>query len=758
MTEKQEQQKKADKNKTGTIRKCARGSCNLGIWIVTTFLTLTILINVAFWSGIWWLNHTQSGQNFINRQIGHSTVASGYEVDIGGFFYAFPAQMRLDTLEIRRNGQPVITGEQIYINAQKFSLEKKKITAAILARNLTIHPSLEDKPPSETKKNHRLAPIELPQASLDNSYIKVVFATLKIATVTVIDKEDLQKNLILTLDTSVKVNLAEDKVDVDIQIESKNDQIPSVVASIFYDTQSSRLDIKTAKAEQEHYEINTQGKFIFRAGERFNLDIQTRVKNMPELNTVHTSIEAQNIETLPVTIKANAQYKAYPISVNAALDITGDQVNIKNIAASLPSLKMNGNAFYNMDTAALSADISAALENLQPYREYIEAAHMIEPSIFTVKIRENIISLTANVPAYRNRAYQVGVKDVHLAATMKDQIFSIDSLTLKDDKGGDMKATGTYMMDKQNFDLSITAKALDIFQSRMVTGTISADIQAQGNMNNTQVTGTITPGRIMITLPENFKTSIAELNVVETNDRKPPPEQTQNIMLDVIVDAKNQIFVTGYGLDAEFGGRLKVTGKADSPLFDGNLDIIRGRFEQFGKRLSVSRGKLVFSGAIPPSPFLDIIVESKADDILAKINITGNAIQPNIGFSSDPPLPEDEVLSKLLFGESMENISPFQAAQIAQFVAGGGSGGGTMSAIKDKAGLDDLRVENDGGQTLIGAGTYLSDNVYLDLQSGTEPGSASATLQIELTPNVKVESEIGQDSQGGAGIFWEFDY
>ena len=45
---------------------------------------------------------------------------------------------------------------------------------------------------------------------------------------------------------------------------------------------------------------------------------------------------------------------------------------------------------------------------------------------------------------------------------------------------------------------------------------------------------------------------------------------------------------------------------------------------------------------------------------------------------------------------------------------------------------------------------------YLQVGGGDKGGEAK--VQIELTPNVKVESEIGQDARAGGGLFWEWEY
>ncbi|MCB1782557.1 MAG: translocation/assembly module TamB domain-containing protein [Alphaproteobacteria bacterium] len=302
-------------------------------------------------------------------------------------------------------------------------------------------------------------------------------------------------------------------------------------------------------------------------------------------------------------------------------------------------------------------------------------------------------------------------------------------------------------------------------QNDMVRGQADADLAFEnGHENGFKLSGNITTQQIDVTLPERFGQSIPSLNV-ETVGQKSAAQSGTNIALDVAFKAPQRVFVRGWGLDAELGGAIDITGTAATPLFDGALKLIRGRYSEFGKRFTISKADMLFTGTIPPSPSLDMVAETKAGDVTAQVNIGGNAQTPKITFSSVPSLPEDEVLSRILFGQDMSKISPFQAVQLAQTLARfSGAGGGAASfdplgMLRDGTGLDDLRVETgEDGAASVGAGKYLSDNVYLELEGGTEESSGAASVQIELTPNITVESKIGQDAQGGAGVFWKKDY
>jgi translocation and assembly module TamB len=131
--------------------------------------------------------------------------------------------------------------------------------------------------------------------------------------------------------------------------------------------------------------------------------------------------------------------------------------------------------------------------------------------------------------------------------------------------------------------------------------------------------------------------------------------------------------------------------------------------------------------------------------------------------SSDPPLPSDEILSRLLFGRSASDITPLQALQLADSINTLARGGGLdlLSRTRQLLGLDQLTLKETGktqDKTALSAGKYLSEDVYLEVQQGISPETGKASLKWEITPNVSVQTEVGVNAEAGVGIDWRWDY
>ena len=108
-------------------------------------------------------------------------------------------------------------------------------------------------------------------------------------------------------------------------------------------------------------------------------------------------------------------------------------------------------------------------------------------------------------------------------------------------------------------------------------------------MSRPTLSGTVNLGRTVITVPDQLPGSLASLDVQHRNAPAAVRAQEQALApaaaagggsgaltLDLTVNANNQIFVTGRGLDAELGGSLRLTGSTAAPQAVGQFTLRRG--------------------------------------------------------------------------------------------------------------------------------------------------------------------------------------
>ena len=218
--------------------------------------------------------------------------------------------------------------------------------------------------------------------------------------------------------------------------------------------------------------------------------------------------------------------------------------------------------------------------------------------------------------------------------------------------------------------------------------------------------------------------------------------------------------MTGLGLDSEWSADLNVTGSLDAPRILGRADVVRGAYEFAGKRFELTRGVIRFQGAFPPDPVLDIVANANIQSLNATVLVTGTGQKPIIAFTSIPALPQDELLSRLLFGTSITNLSAPEALQLASAVASlrGGNGLDPINAVRKAIGLDRLRfVAADasvGNKTAIAVGKYVTRRTYVELITDGQGYSATRiefaitrwlSLAARLTANNDTMVDVSRD-------------
>ncbi|MEI6642333.1 MAG: translocation/assembly module TamB domain-containing protein [Novosphingobium sp.] len=206
-----------------------------------------------------------------------------------------------------------------------------------------------------------------------------------------------------------------------------------------------------------------------------------------------------------------------------------------------------------------------------------------------------------------------------------------------------------------------------------------------------------------------------------------------------LIDAvgADRIDVRGLGLESEWGADVRLRGDTTNPQIFGSAALVRGGYEFAGRRFDLTRGRIRFVGEVPVDPRLDIVAEGDANGVSAKIAISGSALKPQIAFSSVPALPEEELLSRMLFGSSITQISAPEAVQLASALSSLRSGGGLdpINRLRNAIGLDRLRIVSAdasiGRSTSVAVGKYIGRRIFVELiTDGRGYSATSAEFRV----------------------------
>ena len=367
--------------------------------------------------------------------------------------------------------------------------------------------------------------------------------------------------------------------------------------------------------------------------------------------------------------------------------------------------------------------------------------------------------------------------------------FTLTSFSAGDSAKGSLSAQGYVALrgaGGPTADLSAKLANFRVAARDEAVATASGRVSIAGAPTSPKVGAALTIDHADISLPESLPPNVVVLKVVEKNGKggkAPQPAAGDNqpalpATLDITLDMPGNIFVRGHGLDSEWRGKLTITGTSAAPAISGSLEQIHGSVDLLGKTFTITRGSITFDGSGKLDPALDIVAEASSADITAQVQISGVASVPKITLSSTPPVPQDEILSRVLFNRGVGQLSAGEGLQLAAAAATlAGGGPGVLDKLRGSLGLDWFRLGSSPtspttgtlnpraaassggtGGTALSAGKYIAPGVSVGVSQGVSPPTSKVTVEIEVRPHLTIGGEAGQSGSTGIGLNYNYDY
>ncbi|MEK6638519.1 MAG: translocation/assembly module TamB domain-containing protein [Pseudomonadota bacterium] len=349
---------------------------------------------------------------------------------------------------------------------------------------------------------------------------------------------------------------------------------------------------------------------------------------------------------------------------------------------------------------------------------------------------------------------------------------TIDQFTAASGKDGKLSGSGTFNLSSASgfaMNLNVVADQAKLIARDELAATVTGPLSLKSDINGGLISGDIILDKSSYRLGRaaSAVAAISQLNVTEINTNVGAPVRRAGPtgwQLAIKARAPGRVSVTGLGIESEWRARLEIGGSVNAPVIRGQADLVRGGYEFAGRRFDLARGVIRFQGESPPDPILDIVANGDTQGLNATIRVTGTGQRPEIAFSSTPALPQDELLSRLLFGTSITNLSAPEAVQLASAVAslqGGGNGLNPINALRNAIGLDRLRIlpadTTTGQRTSIAAGKYLTRKLYFEVITDGQ-GYSATRAEFQITRWLSLLSTISSIGRQSATVRVSKDY
>jgi translocation and assembly module TamB len=456
------------------------------------------------------------------------------------------------------------------------------------------------------------------------------------------------------------------------------------------------------------------------------------------------------LSSRPVDIGLNARLDG----VNAALRavVVSEGQVIGRAQARLSPLGSSGGLFDRLTRAPMRAQVryNGAADTLWRLTG-VELLDLSGPVAMAADMRgtlaDPVITGSVQARAARLESAVTGMVIDNLDATGRfgGSRLQIQRFTGRTEGGGTVSGAGLFDFSAERgigMQVDINAQNARLLDRDDIRTDVTGDIAIRSDGDGGRISGAVVlnAGRFQLGSVTSAG-QVPRLNVREINrlDAAPEVVRVSPWRLALDVTARRGLIVTGLGLNSEWAADLRVGGTVTEPRIRGDARLRDGTYDFAGRRFDLIRGNIRFQGESPINPQLDLAAEVREQGLNAQIRVAGYSERPDISFTSTPALPQDELLSRILFGTSITNLSAPEAIQLASAVAALNSPGGGLdpiNALRRGIGLDRLRIlpadVTQGIGTQIAAGKYFGRRVYVEVVTDGR-GYSATSVEFQIT-------------------------
>ena len=342
--------------------------------------------------------------------------------------------------------------------------------------------------------------------------------------------------------------------------------------------------------------------------------------------------------------------------------------------------------------------------------------------------------MTVNVARFAN-ATLPALRGFNARVSFRDNAFSLDRF------GGDL-AGGPFTMSgrvtfvkltEPTLDLHLRAQSVLVARNDTLTARADADVSVTGPLAAATVSGNValTNSRFLKNI------DLLPIGLPGRPAPQPPAQRPEFFSLpappfrdwkfDVAIKTKDPVLIRGNLATGEATSDLKLTGTGFHPGLQGVVHMEDVEATLPFSRLNVSRGLLTFNPSDSTNPTIDLQGTSVIRDYTVRVYVYGTLLSPQAIFTSEPPLPQEEIISLIATGATRQELS-------------------TGNVLAGRAAM--LLIQQLYRKIVKKGEPTDSNTVFnrLDLDLGTvdpRTGQQQATVRFKLTDQLVLTGDVG---------------
>ena len=386
-------------------------------------------------------------------------------------------------------------------------------------------------------------------------------------------------------------------------------------------------------------------------------DLEAAAAKQLEPAKIGMAMQLQNNElTLLGKIE---QAKIEPVQIDARMPL--------NVSRVLANGKLD-------EQTPVQAKVVMPRSSVNFVRQFVPALQQVDGTVaLNVNVDGTIASpalsgaadMSVTVARFENPTLPT-LRDFNAHLSFRDNTLSFDRFG-GNLAGGPFTVSGRITLPKltaPNFDLHLTANSVLVARNDNLTARADADIRVEGPMKSATVSGQV------LTTNSRFFKNIDIIPITLPGRPAPHPEPPsaapelsfpdpplRDWKFDIAIKSKDPFLIRGNLAAGKANIDMKLTGTGLHPGLQGQV-----RLENFDatlpfSTLSINLGFLYFTADDPFNPHIELQGTSLIRDYTIHVYVYGTANAPQAIFSSEPPLPQEEIISLLATGTTRQELA-----------------------------------------------------------------------------------------------------
>ena len=363
---------------------------------------------------------------------------------------------------------------------------------------------------------------------------------------------------------------------------------------------------------------------------------------------------------------------------------------------------------------------------------------------------------------------------------------------------GTLTGKGSFELSEkltpQNMNIDFDIQNYRLANSKKLSLLTNGNLNLAGSLEQPELTGTANIREAKIYLPA-FQSKgnksiqgpilaekLPSVQIAQTNGNKTSSPILEQLEAQVKVIFDRNMWIRNEDMNIELSGNLDIIKSSDGIRYFGEINVVRGMLNLYGKRFDIDKGQITLQGTKEINPTLDIQASHNFRDIYSEkhnliVKIAGNTNTPQITFElDDESIDQTNAVSFLLFGrrinelsygekkQMVENSGLFSSSGIENWVTSRLTAPVTRS-IQNRLDLDVIEFKggSDWRQASIVMGKYITTDLYLsylqefNLGRSHELATEQISLEYEINRHLFLQATKGDDKTTGVDVIIKFE-